>query len=105
MFFLMIRRPPRSTRTDTLFPYTTLFRSRKVVAEHRRRRLGFVDDAHGEVASDQAVQRFRHVGGGLVALDDRAEAVACLELLAGALIEATYLHVLVGQVFERVGDL
>src|SRR3546814_4712478 len=26
-FFVMIRRPPRSTRTDTLFPYTTLFRS------------------------------------------------------------------------------
>src|SRR3546814_11403099 len=26
-FFLMIRRPPRYTRTDTLFPYTTLFRS------------------------------------------------------------------------------
>src|SRR3546814_1802672 len=28
-FFLMIRRPPRSTRTETLFPYTTLFRSKK----------------------------------------------------------------------------
>src|SRR3546814_2379656 len=28
VFFLMIRRPPKSTRTDTLFPYTTLFRSR-----------------------------------------------------------------------------
>src|SRR3546814_18999676 len=28
VFCLMIRRPPRSTRTDTLFPYTTLFRSR-----------------------------------------------------------------------------
>src|SRR3546814_3022134 len=27
LFFIMIRRPPRSTRTDTLFPYTTLFRS------------------------------------------------------------------------------
>src|SRR3546814_11483283 len=27
VFFLMIRRPPRSTRTDTLFPYTTLFRA------------------------------------------------------------------------------
>src|SRR3546814_10038120 len=27
VFFLIIRRPPRSTRTDTLFPYTTLFRS------------------------------------------------------------------------------
>src|SRR3546814_5469100 len=31
-FFLMIRRPPRSTRTDTLFPYTTLFRSAGVKA-------------------------------------------------------------------------
>src|SRR3546814_15137853 len=29
VFFLRIRRPPRSTRTDTLFPYTTLFRSRE----------------------------------------------------------------------------
>src|SRR3546814_12483345 len=28
-FFLMVRRPPRSTRTDTLFPYTTLFRSQQ----------------------------------------------------------------------------
>src|SRR3546814_4783099 len=27
LFFLMVRRPPRSTRTDPLFPYTTLFRS------------------------------------------------------------------------------
>src|SRR3546814_16053585 len=29
-FFLRIRRPPRSTRTDTLFPYTTLFRSEAI---------------------------------------------------------------------------
>src|SRR3546814_3831905 len=35
MFVLMIRLPPRSTRTDTLFPYTTLFRSvGQPVAEH-----------------------------------------------------------------------
>src|SRR3546814_11511356 len=34
-FFLMIRRPPRSTRTDTLFPYTTLFRSRRLVRNAR----------------------------------------------------------------------
>src|SRR3546814_2917391 len=32
----MIRRPPRSTRTDTLFPYTTLFRSRHRSALHQR---------------------------------------------------------------------
>src|SRR3546814_18457222 len=31
LFFLMIRRPPRSTRTDILFPYTTLFRSRQAL--------------------------------------------------------------------------
>src|SRR3546814_10133479 len=33
VFFLMIRRPPRSTRTDTLFPYTTLFRSNRLTAK------------------------------------------------------------------------
>src|SRR3546814_15326304 len=31
-FFVMIRRPPRSTRTDTLFPYTTLFRSARFLS-------------------------------------------------------------------------
>src|SRR3546814_14306089 len=32
IFFLMIRRPPGSTRTDTLFPYTTLVRSRAALS-------------------------------------------------------------------------
>src|SRR3546814_13113119 len=39
LFFLMIRRPPRSTHTDTIFPYTTLFRSHAPVGievEHQR---------------------------------------------------------------------
>src|SRR3546814_20557896 len=40
IFFLMIRRPPRSTRTDTLFPYTTLFRSTGRAAPVRARTLG-----------------------------------------------------------------
>src|SRR3546814_2729288 len=35
----MIRRPPRSTRTDTLFPYTTLFRSRARGSSSRRARV------------------------------------------------------------------
>src|SRR3546814_14002863 len=38
--FLMIRRPPRSTRTDTLFPYTTLFRSRRRAMLRRAGRRG-----------------------------------------------------------------
>src|SRR3546814_12290991 len=36
LFFLMIRRPPRSTRTDTLFPYTTLFRSSELAREYKK---------------------------------------------------------------------
>src|SRR3546814_20887286 len=40
VFFLMIRRPPRSTRTDTLFPYPTLFRSRLRGAPSQGFRLG-----------------------------------------------------------------
>src|SRR3546814_12281603 len=38
LFFLMIRRPPRSTHTDTLFPYTTVFR-----ALHAQERAGYID--------------------------------------------------------------
>src|SRR3546814_16153587 len=38
-FFLSIRRPPRSTRTDTLFPYTTLFRSPQTFGGDRLHRL------------------------------------------------------------------
>src|SRR3546814_12700099 len=45
-FFLMIRRPPRSTRTDTLFPYTTLFRSHAVGASVGRRLGGAHDRGH-----------------------------------------------------------
>src|SRR3546814_2614762 len=39
LFFLMIRRPPRSTRTDTLFPYTTLFRSSAAIGTRTERWL------------------------------------------------------------------
>src|SRR3546814_4783359 len=52
-FFLMIRRPPRSTRTDTLFPYTTLCRSLAAL----RRTLGAMEesrDVDASVAADAA---------------------------------------------------
>src|SRR3546814_9118805 len=39
----MIRRPPSTTRTDTLVPYTTLFRSRALAQRDGRRRVGPVD--------------------------------------------------------------
>src|SRR3546814_14308885 len=40
----MIRRPPRSTRTDTLVPYTTLFRSRQLHLEHVMVEMNELDD-------------------------------------------------------------
>src|SRR3546814_13904150 len=44
----MIRRPPRSTRTDTLFPYTTLFRSEKLVGRILRRHIDIHEVADRE---------------------------------------------------------
>src|SRR3546814_8444948 len=44
-FFLMIRRPPRSTRTDTLFPYTTLFRSIQAIVNKRLAKMRRMIDA------------------------------------------------------------
>src|SRR3546814_20897016 len=83
MFFLMLRRPPRSTRTYTLFPYTTLFRSlddaptrgdQHAAQQLARRRL-VLDDQHmadrppGPHLVDQhmqafAVDRLRHEARG-----------------------------------------
>src|SRR3546814_3313298 len=42
MFFFMIRRPPSSTRTDTLFPYTTLVRSNDAVIPEGKRKYKWV---------------------------------------------------------------
>src|SRR3546814_13420870 len=56
-FFLMIRRPPRSTRTDTLFPYTTLFRSRQPVGAVDR----WIDLADLPAADRGAVERDRGI--------------------------------------------
>src|SRR3546814_18845937 len=49
IFFLMIRRPPRSTRTDTLFPYTTLFRSTFADRRARAFAAGQRNAAHAKV--------------------------------------------------------
>src|SRR3546814_3143188 len=63
----MIRRPPRSTRTDTLFPYTTLFRSHSLTAVGRQK-----DDACGfECPAHLVTRRFVHLErvSGLKALE------------------------------------
>src|SRR3546814_15113572 len=55
----MIRRPPRSTRTDTLFPYTTLFRSEAVGLAEAAQRLGVALAlvAEAEIIADHDVPR------------------------------------------------
>src|SRR3546814_3570820 len=50
-FFLMIRRPPRSTRTDTLFPYTTLFRSKSGGTTRRAAKMVVLDADHPDIES------------------------------------------------------
>src|SRR3546814_11632902 len=47
----MIRRPPRSTRTNPLFPYTTLFRSTLAVATAAASRVGTVELAAHQIAA------------------------------------------------------
>src|SRR3546814_7251925 len=74
-FFVMTRRPPRSTRTDTLFPYTTRFRSGE------RRRVGgqhaFVPQAPGVDAGDV----LEHVGLDAEAVEGGLE--PSVDLIAG----------------------
>src|SRR3546814_16229366 len=59
-FFLMIRRPPRSTLTDTLFPYSTLFRSPSGDRHHEQHH----DDDDGAVIARQRQQDIAQQGGG-----------------------------------------
>src|SRR3546814_10207464 len=58
----MIRRPPRSTRTDTLFPYTTRFRSRARPSGHRQaqRVVGVQDQGSGDGVGQHLLD-LRHV--------------------------------------------
>src|SRR3546814_11566007 len=93
----MIRRPPRSTRTDTLFPYTTLFRSvggRGQVAD-----VGDVDDMAQLVTLERqgTAQRVgedigAHVADMLIIIDGRSAA-----------IDARLVRVDGHERFERIG--
>src|SRR3546814_8388452 len=85
-FFLMIRRPPRSTRTDTLFPYTTLFREPGV---------GLGGDVHGE-ADEFAQHRQRRAG--------RARGVAAASRVAAPHADEENLLLREGDLVVGVGS-
>src|SRR3546814_14549928 len=105
----MIRRPPRSTRTDTLFPYTTLFRSRSRRPTDMTESLPALAAAMGEVAAaegstarlDEAM-RYACLGGGkrfrpflTVACGDLFGVPRPRSLRAGAAIEMLHGYSLV----------
>src|SRR3546814_3276237 len=89
VFFLMLRRPPRSTRTDTLFPYTTLFRSArdrdwssKIKARCAERtapmRIGLAQHHNGDRHRARAVRSEEHTSE-LQSLMRISYAVFCLK--------------------------
>src|SRR3546814_19911595 len=61
----MIRRPPRSTRTDTLFPYTTLFRSNEKIKAYRHHgdHLRILKEAGSELC--QPIKMIAYLVGGM----------------------------------------
>src|SRR3546814_1271725 len=76
----MIRRPPRSTRTDTLFPYTTLFRSRKRMIGALSNEAPVGEPLGGSVAlAFHAVQ----MGAQMVRVHDVKETVQAVHLWRG----------------------
>src|SRR3546814_5209933 len=81
----MIRRPPRSTRTDTLFPYTTLFRSRsdggaaRRPLHHRPRLSGGPDRPRPSGGADPEIPRSEEHTSELQSLMRISYAVFCLK--------------------------
>src|SRR3546814_18391639 len=68
----MIRRPPRSTRTDTLFPYTTLFRSGRVGLGRAVGLLHLEDERHqrlGDEAATMDAEMATLVGAGAIGVE------------------------------------
>src|SRR3546814_2476721 len=100
MFFLMKRRPPISTRTDTLFPHTTLFRSHEIVFQ-REEELG---GARVALAAGAAAKLLVDAPT-LVALRADDEEAAGLQRLALGLFGVRFAGGDLSRPLRRVGDL
>src|SRR3546814_13430956 len=91
----MVRRPPRSTRTDTLFPYTTLFRSgrHRAAVEQRSESLaehsgaGRRQQAHAALDAASVVGALQQVDGMERIEDVDLHAATALDVPAEALLE------------------
>src|SRR3546814_13619040 len=105
----MIRRPPRSTRTDTLFPYTTLFRS--VDRLHLRRlavtvaRFETLARGHADVGALRIIgdDPLRHRNRGASRAAHDVEGGAEVDELRAARLDDEGIGILVGSAERRVG--
>src|SRR3546814_16994078 len=79
----MIRRPPRSTRTDTLFPYTTLFRSASALTPERQELLFNLGLFHKREAKPAQWTVFDSAARDEEELVDDLDALAGLEAISG----------------------
>src|SRR3546814_3797087 len=98
-FFLMIRRPPRSTRTDTLFPYTTLFRSKTPwLLQEKVKQHGVLADLHQSSVNTARVITLRGDSGDIAILS------AALRIVVGsAEIDNTTLGGLAAEIDRETG--
>src|SRR3546814_11231307 len=97
----MLRRPPRSTRTDTLFPYTTLFRSAYATDPLARRYATRAVDAGFDTQVDPALRVFVYLP--FEHSEDMADQLRCIELTRA--IDPEYMKYAVAhkEVIERFG--
>src|SRR3546814_4987956 len=90
----MNRRPPRSTRTDTLFPYTTLFRS---YVERQGGAWFILSAKHGLIAPETVIARYDETLGAMKAGARRLWGARVIEAMAEQIDAAAPLIVLAGR--------
>src|SRR3546814_14925097 len=102
----MIRRPPRSTRTDTIFPYPTLFRSADIARQgqgavilHDRQR----ERLEAVVLQDQTGDIVGHVGEQLVAFGERESAFHHLAVERDLAVELVVRAIDPGRLIDEIG--
>src|SRR3546814_7052403 len=97
----MIRRPPRSTRTDTLFPYTTLFRSRRF---HRRSDRRYVP----QIRDHRRVMHFSNVEAVLTDIEGTTSSIAFVHDVLFPYARrrlAEYVHAPAGELRSLLDDV
>src|SRR3546814_14331693 len=100
----MIRRPPRSTRTDTLFPYTTLFRSADAHAVSLRREQLSTDKANLETGAGTSAD-WVQLADGYTVIGDTSSAAEARNTASETRATEQYRGEALPHLAQRTGDL